>query len=44
MCVSANGAPLKREYVTDMSDLIFVGAVIAFFIISVLYVRFCDRL
>jgi len=27
-----------------MSDLIFVGMVVAFFALSVLYVRFCEKL
>jgi len=27
-----------------MSDLIYVGTVVAFFIVSGLYVRFCDKL
>jgi hypothetical protein len=29
---------------TIMSDLLFVGIVIVFFIISGLYVRFCEKL
>jgi hypothetical protein len=29
---------------TIMSDLIFAGIVILFFVISALYVRFCDHL
>lgn len=44
MCVFAKVAPLKREYVTDMSDLIFVGIMVAFFVVSALYVRFCEKL
>jgi len=27
-----------------MSDLIFVGIVVAFFVVSGLYVRFCEKL
>jgi hypothetical protein len=27
-----------------MSDLIFIGIVIGFFVVSGLYVRFCDKL
>jgi len=27
-----------------MSDLIFVGIVVAFFLVSALYVRFCEKL
>ena len=27
-----------------MSDLIFVGIVIVFFVVSALYVRFCEKL
>jgi hypothetical protein len=27
-----------------MSDLIYVGAVVAFFVVSALYVRFCGQL
>ena len=27
-----------------MSDLIFVGVVVAFFVVSGLYVRFCEKL
>ena len=27
-----------------MSDLIYVGMVVAFFVVSGLYVRFCDKL
>jgi len=27
-----------------MSDLIFVGIVVAFFVVSALYVRFCEKL
>jgi hypothetical protein len=35
----------SRRIISDrMSDLIFVGTVIAFFVVSALYVRFCDNL
>jgi hypothetical protein len=44
MRASAKGGPLEREQPIDMADLIFVGAVVAFFAVSALYVRFCDRL
>jgi len=27
-----------------MSDLIFVGIVVAFFVVSAFYVRFCEKL
>jgi hypothetical protein len=27
-----------------MSDFIFIGIVVVFFVVSALYVRFCDRL
>jgi len=27
-----------------MSDLIFVGIVVVFFVVSALYVRFCEKL
>jgi hypothetical protein len=44
MCGSAKGGLLKREYLTDMNDLIFVGIIVAFFVLSALYVRFCEKL
>jgi len=27
-----------------MSDLVYVGVVVAFFVVSALYARFCERL
>jgi len=27
-----------------MNDLIYIGIVVAFFVVSALYVRFCERL
>ncbi len=44
MCGSAKGGLLKREYLTDMNDLVFVGIIVAFFVVSALYVRFCEKL
>ncbi len=40
----AKGGRLVREQPIDMTDLIFVGTVVAFFVVSALYVRFCDKL
>jgi hypothetical protein len=35
---------LPSSWPTTMNDLIFAGIVILFFIVSALYVRFCDHL
>jgi hypothetical protein len=46
--LSAGGiqSPENRQRIKTllMNDLIFVGTVIAFFVVSALYVRFCDKL
>jgi hypothetical protein len=39
-----NAAPSSRKVRRVMNDVIFVGAIVAFFFVSVLYVRFCDKL
>ncbi len=41
---AAGPAPESGSGTGVMSDLIFVGLVVAFFAMSGLYVRFCDRL
>lgn len=42
---SASPAPFQR-YVRNrtMSDLLFIGMILAFFLLSALCVRFCERL
>jgi len=39
-----NAAANVRSSLDIMSDLIFVGIVAAFFLVSGLYVRFCEKL
>ncbi len=41
---AAGPAPGSRPGTGVMSDLIFIGVVVAFFAVSGLYVRFCDKL
>ncbi len=41
---AGDSALLCLAWRTVMSDLLFVGIVILFFIISGLYVRFCEKL
>lgn len=34
----------KNRRIQDMRDIIFVAITIAFFLISIAYVKFCDRI
>ena len=38
------GSPIFSKTAFKMNDLIFVGTTVLFFILSALYVRFCERL
>ncbi len=38
----ARSGPEESE--TFMCDLIFIGAMVVFFVVSALYVRFCEKL
>ena len=40
---SANGTETEFE-LNPMMDLLFIGIVILFFVVSGLYVRFCEKL